>query len=262
NLSTDADNYDQTAWSPKFGVVYQPIQDKIALFANYLNGFSNVAPASDIVGGTTIPRTFNPEHAEQFEFGTKVNFFNDRVTGSISYYNIDVRDMVYTIYADNATPFPDQINVQNGRQRSKGIEVSVTANPIDGLNIIAGYSYNDSKLIEGDPDFQGKRPESAGPQNLANLWASYRFGAGALKGFGLGFGGNYASENKIMNRNLAGTFRLPEYTVLNASAFYDLEAFRFTVKVDNLTQEAYYKGWSTISPQRPRVFSAGMTYNF
>lgn len=262
NLSTDVDNYDQTAWSPKFGIVYQPLLDKISVFANYLNGFSNVAPASDIVGLVTIPRTFNPEHAEQFEFGTKVNFLNDRVTGSISYYNIDVRDMVYTIYADNATPFPDQINVQNGRQRSKGIEVSVTANPIDGLNIIAGYSYNDSKLIEGDPDFQGKRPESAGPQNLANLWASYRFGAGALKGFGLGFGGNYASENKIMNRNLAGTFRLPEYTVLNASAFYDLEAFRFTVKVDNLTQEAYYKGWSTISPQRPRVFSAGMTYNF
>lgn len=262
NVSTSADDYNQTAWSPKFGLVYQPIQDKLSLFANYMNGFSNVGPSTDIIDGVSVPRTFNPEHAEQYEFGAKMSFLNDRITGSVSYYNIDVKDMVYTQYVDNGTAFPDQINVQNGRQRSKGVEFALTANPVDGLNILAGYSYNDSNLIEGDPDFVGHRPESAGPQNLANLWVSYRFNRGAAKGFGLAFGGNYASENKIMNRNVAGTFRLPEYTVLSASAFYDIDAFRFMAKIDNLTQEEYYKGWSTISPQRPRVFTAGMTYNF
>lgn len=262
NLSTDADNYDQTAWSPKFGVVYQPIPDKLSVFGNYMNGFSNVAPSSDIIGGVTIPRTFKPEHAGQFEFGAKMNFFNDRLAGSVSYYSIDVKDMLYTLYVDNGTAFPDQVNVQDGRQRSKGFEASITANPVDGLNILVGYSYNDSSLAEGDPDFTGHRPESAGPRNLANLWASYKFTQGKLKGFGLGFGGNYGSGNAIMNRDLAGKFTLPEYTVLNASAFYNVDAFQFTVKVDNVTQEQYYKGWSTISPQRPRVFSAGMTYNF
>lgn len=254
--------FNQTAWSPKFGIVYQPIQDKVAFFANYMNGFVNKGPGSDIVGGIIVPRTFKPEHADQFEFGTKVNLLGDRLIASATYYNIEVSDMVYTQFVDNGTPAPDQINVQDGTQRSKGFEFSLTANPFEGFNIIAGYSYNDSNLTEGDPDFQDHRPESAGPQNLANLWATYSFTKGTLKGLGFGFGGNYASENKIMHRATAGTFRIPEYTVLSASAFYQLEDFRFTLKLDNLTDEAYYKGWSTISPQRPRVVSGGVTYTF
>lgn len=65
-----------------------------------------------------------------------------------------------------------------------------------------------------------------------------------------------------MNRNFAGTLYLPEYTVLNASVFYNVSDFVINLKLDNLTDEEYYKGWSTISPQRPRTFSAGVTYNF
>ena len=80
--------------------------------------------------------------------------------------------------------------------------------------------------------------------------------------FGLGFGGNHGSENKIMNRTVAGTFALPEYTVINASAFYSLDAFTITLKLDNITDKEYYKGWSTINPQRPRIFAANLSYNF
>ena len=154
--------------------------------------------------------------------------------------------------------------IQDGEQVNKGFEASVIASPIEGLNIIAGYSYNDSRLEKAEEgnDFAGKRPESAGPQNLANLWASYKFSSGALNGFGLGFGGNYGSKNMIFNRNLGGTFTLPEYTVLNASVFYNADAFTITLKLDNLNNEEYYKGWSTINPQMPRTFAANLTYNF
>ncbi|WP_290842743.1 TonB-dependent receptor [Flavobacterium sp.] len=262
DITTTSDDHNQTAFSPKFGVVYQPIQDKVAIFANYMNGFTNVVGVNDVVNGANVGRSFDPEHANQFEFGVKLNGFSDRLTATVSYYDIQVDDRVYLTYVDNGTLFPDQINVQNGKQRNKGFEASITANPIDGLNILAGYSYNDSRLEEGDADFLGRRPESAGPRNLANLWASYRLTAGKLQGLGAGFGLNYGSKNAIMNRNLAGTLYLPEYTVLNASIFYQKSDFTINLKLDNLTDEEYYKGWSTISPQRPRVFSAGVSYNF
>jgi iron complex outermembrane receptor protein len=271
---SDGDNA-QTALSPKFGLVYQPILDKLSLFANYMNGFVNTTPTTNRIAGVETTQTMDPEHAGQFEVGAKVNFFNNKVTGSVSYYETKVSDQVYSrqiaqlnpdgtpvLDADGNAAIPNIINYQNGGQTNKGIEFSITANPIEGLNIIAGYSYNDSKLTEGDVDFVGHRPESAGPQNLANLWASYKFGTGALNGFGLGFGGNYASENRIMNRTTAGTFTLPEYTVINASAFYNVDAFTITLKLDNITDKDYYKGWSTISPQKPRIFAANITYNF
>lgn len=257
------DNGAQTALSPKFGLVYQPILDKLSIFANYMNGFVNTDPTINISGTGSTAITFDPEHANQFEFGAKANFFNNKVTGSVSYYETKASDMIYTLYGPTGDdPTNVQKSIQGAEQTNKGIEFSITANPIEGLNILAGYSYNDSRLSAGDPDFVGRRPESAGPQNLANLWASYKFGNGALRGFGLGFGGNYGTENKIFNRNLGGTFVLPEYTVLNASVFYNIDAFAITLKVDNLTNEEYYKGWSTINPQKPRIFAANLTYNF
>ena len=248
----------QTALSPKFGVVYQPILNKVSLFANYMNGFSNVAPVDEVTNGVTTNRALDPEHANQFEAGTKLNLLNGRLSATLSYYDIQVKDRALRVDVDATNYF----YTQDGTQESKGFEASFVANPIDGLNIVAGYSYNDSKLTEGAADFVGLRPESAGPQNLANLWASYQLTSGKFEGLGFGFGGNYASENKIFNRNLGGAFTLPEYTVLNASVFYGTPDFRISLKLDNIANKEYFKGWSTISPQNQRSLLANFTYNF
>lgn len=256
DITTKADDYNQTAFSPKFGLVYQPILNKISVFANYMNGFTNVAPVTATnSGNTTRVYTFEPEQANQFEFGTKLNLLGDKLVGTISYYDIKVDNTVIQVGQGEY--------IQDGQQQNKGFEASITANPIPGFNIIAGYSYTDSRLLKAQEanQFLGRRPESAAPRNLANLWASYKFMAGELKGFGLGFGGNYGSKNATFNRT-EGVFNLPEYTVLNASLFYSSEAFSITAKLDNLTDKEYYKGWSTINPQKPRVFSVGVTYNF
>ena len=248
----------QTALSPKFGVVYQPILNKVSLFANYMNGFSNVAPVDEVTNGVTTNRALDPEHANQFEAGTKLNLLNGRLSATLSYYDIQVKNRALRVDVDATNYF----YTQDGTQESKGFEASFVANPVDGLNIVAGYSYNDSKLTEGAADFVGLRPESAGPQNLANLWASYQLTSGKFEGLGFGFGGNYASENKIFNRNLGGTFTLPEYTVVNASVFYGTPDFRISLKLDNIANKEYFKGWSTISPQNQRSLLANFTYNF
>ncbi|MUP46208.1 TonB-dependent siderophore receptor [Gramella sp. BOM4] len=251
------DNNSQTALSPKFGVVYQPVLNRVSIFANYMNGFSNVAPSEviDQATGETRRITFDPEHASQFEFGTKFNFFNDRLFATLSYYDIQVENIVLGTGLD--------VN-QDGTQYSRGFEGRITASPIDGLNLVAGFSHNDSEVTEAaeNDDFLGRRPESAGPESLANLWASYRLTSGFAEGFGIGFGGNYASENMIFNRNTAGTFTLPSYTVLNAAVFYDVDKFSINFKLNNLTNEDYFNGWSTINPQAPRNFAAALTYRF
>lgn len=258
DVTTKADDYNQTAFSPKFGLVYQPILDKVSLFANYMNGFSNVAPGRDILAdGSSVARTFSAEKANQFEVGTKLNLLKDRLFATFSYYNTEVSNAVYTVYTATT-----QTNFQDGAQKNKGFEAEFVANPVKGLNIVFGYSYNDSELSAGDPDFVGHRPESAGPQNLANLWASYKFQSGKLNGFGLGFGGNYASENKIMNRTVVGQFTIPEYTILNSSIFYSAEKYTLTLKLDNMFNEEAYDGWSTIHPKTPRSVAASFAYRF
>jgi len=252
---------DKTTLSPKFGLVYQPIQDKLSVFANYMNGFQYIdASPIDITdeNGNIVGREiryFDPEQANQWEVGTKASLIKDRLSVTASYYNINVKNKVMGNGID-AT--------QSGEVESKGFEISVLGSPINGLNIIAGFSHNENVIVKDNPDegYIGMRSEEAGPENLFNFWANYTVQQGALKNFGLGLGANSASKLLTLNRSTTGTFALPGYTVFNAAVSYNAEKYSATLKVDNLTNEKYFTGWSTVSPQFARSVSLGLNYKF
>jgi len=250
----------QVALSPKFGAVYQIVENKVSVFGNYMNGFQNVAPTTvaDLDGSNPRTKKFDPEQANQFEVGLKTSLYKDIISASVSYYDIRVKDRVITD--------PNNINnsIQGGEVESKGVEVSIVANPIKGLNFIAGFSHNDAEVTKESPGdgYLGLRPEEAGPETLVNFWANYTVTNGQLKGFGIGFGGNYASEYKTLNRANTGTFALPDYTVLNSALSYDNDKFNVSLKLNNMLNEKYYSGWSTVTPQRLRSITAGVTYKF
>ena len=245
----------QTTVSPKFGVVYQPIKDQVSIFANYMNGFINVAPQPVNGGGT---RTFDPERANQMEVGVKANTLNKKLTFSASYYNIQVGNRLMTD--------PENLNnfIQGGEVESKGFEISTIANPVKGWNIIAGYSKNESEVTVDFPagGYLGMRPEEAGPEQLINYWTSYTLQHGILKGFGIGFGGISASEHKTLNRDNIGTFTLPAYHVMNASLSYMSRTYAVILKVNNITDKQYFSGWSTVTPQNLRNISVSLNYRF
>jgi iron complex outermembrane receptor protein len=242
--------YQQTTFSPKFGIVWQPIMDKISIFANYQNGFMNQT------GVDFNNKPFKPEQANQIEGGVKVNAFGGKLSGTVSYYDIKVKDIV--------RPYlPDPIkSIQDGTQTSKGVEVGVVANPFRGLNLVAGFAYNDSKMEKADSDVEGLRPATAMSPYAVNLWVSYRLTNGKLKGLGAGFGGNYASDNLILNSSYYGQFTLPAYTVLGATIFYDQPKFRAGIKVDNLTNQEYWIGYTTMNPQKLRSVIGSIAFKF
>jgi iron complex outermembrane receptor protein len=240
--------YNQTKFSPKLGIVYQPIKDNVALFANYQNGFVNKAPSAG--------QTYKPEQANQVEGGVKLDLFNGKLSSTFSYYNIQVKDVV------RPTDVPN-VYVQDGTQFSKGFEAEVIASPLQGMSVVAGFSYNDSKYEKAtDKNVEGRRPGTASSPVAANLWISYRIPYGNVKGLGFGFGGNYASDNKIINDATIGVFTLPAYTVLNASAFYDHPKFRVSVKMDNIGNQKYWVGYTTVNPQKLRSFAGSIAFKF
>lgn len=264
DLNTTEDDqqaYTQNTFSPKFGIVFQPVLNQLSLFANYQNGFTNVNPelvpsdpnnpSSDLV-----LRTFDLEQANQMEFGAKTNLFDDRLALTVSYYDITV---------DNKVIGFGPTKMQNGAINSKGFEVEINANPFDGFNIRGGFSKNDAKITKApsQPQTENLRFGEAGPETLYNMWASYEFPKGALKGFGIGFGFNGASEQNIMTGYpAAGDFILPAYTIFNQSVYYQGKKFRVGLKLNNMGNKFYYKGWTTINPQQPRTLLANFTYKF
>jgi iron complex outermembrane receptor protein len=256
------DDYNQWALSPKFGVVYQPVLDKVSIFANYQNAFNNVEPMTvyDVNGDNPISKTFKPEQANQWEVGVKANLLKDKILATASYYDIQITNKVIGVVGN-----PNDYR-QGGEVESKGFELEVNAYPASGLTLIAGFSHNNVANVAGSAnDFYaeaGSAPGGNGPQDQVNFWANYQVPNGGLKDFGFGIGGNYASEYRVIDNSQTGTFDLPAYTLLNASVFYNPDKFRFSLNVNNLTDTEYYIGYWSVNPQKPANFVISMAYKF
>lgn len=240
--------YNQTKLAPKFGFIVSPVRDVLSVFGNYQNGFAN-KNGTDATG-----KGFVPEEANQWEAGLKYNLWGNKLTGSISYYDILVKNIVRSDVNDPL------FNIQDGQQSSKGVEVEILANPLQGWTIMTGYGYNKSKFVKADADVEGRRPQGSGPENTINFWTNYTFTSTALKGLGLGISVNYADESVSISLNPDGDLILPSYTLLGAHITYDLPKWKFGVKLNNITNEQYWMGWTNLIPQRPLQAIATVGY--
>lgn len=259
--SDDFQTYDESTLSPKFGVVYQPIVNKLSIFGNYQNSFSYVNPElvpidlSDPSAGTVL-QSFDLERANQLEFGVKTNFFNNKLEATLNFYTIEVKDKIMGF---GASKQQDAIVVSNG------IEFELNASPTKGLNLRGGFSYNDSEVTKSAsrPDLVGIRPAESGSDIIYNFWGDYKITEGFAKnvGFGVGFNGA-SSYNTMSDYTNSGGFELPAYTVFNASIYYETSKYRISVKGNNLGNKEYYTGWSTVTPQQTRAFIATINYKF
>lgn len=252
NEDATSGKFNQTAFSPKLGLVYQIVPQRVSLFGNYMNGFSNNAPARQPDGSFT---SFKPSQANQWEGGVKLDLFNGKLNSTLSYYHIKVSDVIHNSFDPATTGF----QIQDGGQLSKGFEAEVIANPFTGFNLIAGYAHNDIYTINTSPDVDGLH-QWTGPAETANLWLSYHFFNTSLKGLELGVGGNYNGKAYIQQSRAYGEFYLPSYKVLNAVISYDQPIYRLSLKMDNLTNEVYWGSY--VSQMMPRRFSATVAFKF
>lgn len=253
----DAPGFNQTAFAPKLGLIFQPIKDQVSLFANFQNGFVNPGTYLNASNQTVIAKLQN---ANQVEGGVKLALFDGKLNGTLSYYSIKLTNSLYRVL--NTVNPAAYSQAQDGTQLSKGFEAEIIATPFSGFNVVTGFAYNDSKFTKADPTIDGLRPVEAGSPYLANFYLSYRLPETSVKGLGVGFGGNYASKNKIVNNTAGGVFELPEYTLFNSNVFYDRTKYRVGLAVNNITNKQYYTGFTTINPQKLRQLVLSMSYKF
>ncbi|MDR6340229.1 iron complex outermembrane receptor protein [Filimonas zeae] len=245
------EGFNQNALAPKFGVVYQPVANKLSVFANYQTGFRNVN-GTDEKGSA-----FKPEQSYQWETGVKYALFNGNFTGTFSYYNITVNDIVRN------NPNNIFFSIQDGTQKSKGFEAEILGNPTPQFNVMLGYAYNNSKYVRADASVDGLRPITAGPYHQGNIWLHYHFKEKTfLNNFSIGAGGNYVGRTWAMNLKPDGAFYVPAYTLVNAKISYDRNNYSLTMRVNNLLDEDIWTGSSSIRPQMPRQFVGSVAIKF
>ncbi|RZK73042.1 MAG: TonB-dependent siderophore receptor, partial [Pedobacter sp.] len=86
--------FSQTAFAPKFGLIFQPIKDQLSLFANVQGGFVNPGVYTNADNTPTVAKL---QQATQIEGGVKMAMFDGKLNGTISYYNIDLTN-IYSVH--------------------------------------------------------------------------------------------------------------------------------------------------------------------
>lgn len=234
NFITDRETSQSgNAFSPRVGIVYQPIAP-VSLYANYTKSFQ---PA---IGRAFDGSVFQPTRGTQYEIGVKTDI-NDRLSTTLALYDI-TQSNVST--SDPANP---GFSVQTGEINSQGIELSLTGEILPGWNIFASYAYNDTRINkDNNPNLVGNRVQRTSPNN-ASLWTTYQFQQGDLQGLGFGLGLFYVGDRVGDNAN---SFTVPGYLTTDAAIFYKREQFRAAINIKNLFNVDYFEGVFS----RDRVF--------
>ena len=223
-LTDEETSQSDTAFSPRVGIVYQPIPP-ISLYASYARSF---APTIGRAAGGDI---LLPERGTQYEIGIKADI-SDRLSANLALYDL-TRFNVTTDDLDNPG-----FSVQTGEQNSQGIELDLSGEILPGWNIIGGYAYTDAKVVEDNVIPEGNRRFSA-PEHSFNLWTTYRIQDGDLQGLGFGIGFYYLGERWADTTN---TVELPNFLRTDAAIFYEREQFRAAVNFRNIFDVESYTG--------------------
>jgi iron complex outermembrane recepter protein len=255
------------AFSPKLGLIYQPLKTT-SLYASYANNFTSNSGV-DIFGAP-----MGPSIIDQYEVGVKNDLLNGRLSVNVTAYRIINNRFAQTaqFQADGVTPNADaNIREFSGKTSSDGIEMDVTGKLSNNVYFLAGYAYNFFRYISTLPNgiTEGERIVGSVP-HTANGTLFYTFSKGNLKGLKLGASGYYTgARNSGFNTLKTGAARgvpvhLNGYTTFDVSAGYAFRKFTLLGKVSNLTNELNYlvhENYS-VNPIAPRMFSATASYRF
>ena len=257
------------AFSPRIGLVYRPTQ-YTSLFTSYSNSFS-VNTGTDIYNNA-----LQPSIIDQFEVGIKNILFNGKLTANLTVYRIINNNLAQTAQFDqNGLPNNNtSLKELTGQTTSDGVEVDITATPVEGLSIIAGYSYNNMRYTE-TPDTKGSYVEGerlvSTPAHTANTSVFYTVQKGSLKGLRFGAATFYVGErfggwnNTIeQTQNYSRLIPVSAFTTLDISAGYSFKKVTLMAKVSNVTNTFNYyvhENYS-INPIPPTQLVATASYRF
>ncbi|MXV14505.1 TonB-dependent receptor [Hufsiella ginkgonis] len=257
----------EDAWSPKVGLIYQPIKSS-SVYVSYANNFTSNS-GTDV---NLIPMT--PSVIDQYEAGIKNDFFGGRMSFNVTWYKIvnDKFAQTALFKADGVTPNADaNIKEFSGATASDGLEFDVTGKLAKGLNFLAGYSHNYFRYTKTLPTgiTEGERIIGS-TEHTANGTLFYTFSSGKAKGLKLGTSAFYTGKRNMgFNTLKTGLQRgqpveVGAFTTVDLSAGYTYKRLSVLGKLANVTDELSYfvhENYS-VNPIPPRSFMTTFSYKF
>lgn len=219
-------NLTGNAW--RLGLTYRATRDTRL----YLQTSTGHDPVTSIVTLNLANRDFTLTQGRQIEAGVKQRFAEGRGDWTAALYRIEKDDI---ITQDPANPAR---SIQGGSQHAQGIELASAFSPWKNWRFEANYTALQARYDALAEKVGGVALSRAGnrpgnvPEQVANLWAHYRFGDWQAS-----LGGRHVGKRYADNAN---TLVLPAYAVADASLAWHYDAkTTFRALARNLTDKVY-----------------------
>ena len=254
------------AWSPKLALIYQPIPT-MSVYASYANNFTSNT------GYDVNFQPMGPSLIDQYEAGIKNDFFNGRLSANLTWYRIQNNKFAQTIIEADGTVKDPNMKEFTGKTASDGVELDLTGKLAEGLNVMAGYSYNFMRYLETNDNGNVEGVRLVGTTaHSANGTIFYTLQNGSLRGLKLGFSTFYTGKrnagwNNTKLNEKDGVNRLiavDPFTTFDFSAGYTYRNWSILGKVSNIGNAFNYyvhENYS-VNPIPPRSFTGTLSYKF
>jgi iron complex outermembrane receptor protein len=228
-------------FSPRVGLVALP-SEGISVYVSYSTSFAPTDAEKENAQGAI---DFEPTRGRQLELGTKADLFDGKLAAGLAIYQITQENVLNE--GEGKNPNGNTIYVQVGQARSRGVDLELSVSPLAGVEITGGYGYTDARVTE-DPDSSliGARLTYT-PHNQGNAWIAYRIPEGVLKGLGFGFGLVHIGSRPTKLPDADGfAFHLPAYTRYDGALYWERDAVKISLNLNNLTGVRYWASGEAI----------------
>ncbi|WP_298906989.1 TonB-dependent siderophore receptor [uncultured Nostoc sp.] len=240
--------FNSQAFSPRVGIVYQPIEP-ISLYASYNRSFvSNLGTLK--VGRTQI----EPSFSTQYEVGIRAELLDKRLSVNLAAYDIAKTNIPTT------DPNNDQFSIAIGEVKSRGIELDVAGEILPGWKVIASSFLNDAYVSKGYAGLPEGRHLTNAPYHGASFWTTYEFQKGNLQGLQFGAGLFFKGDRTA---NLDDPFTLPSYITTDALISYKRDNWQAALNFKNIFNVKYYESNDYLTfPQAPFTVQGTISVTF
>jgi len=238
--------YRKDAVTPVVGLVIKPF-DAVSLYANRSEALVQGAAAPAVSGGfnvVNVGEILPPYLSTQYEVGGKLTLRS--VTASLSFFTTERETAI--LVPVPGPPANDARFEASGRQRNRGIELSIQAEPVTGLRILTGASVIDAKLRRQTNGLNEGNQVAGVPDYLIN--GNVEWDLPFLRALTLTTRVVHTGEQPANNAN---TLALPSWTRFDLGARYVAllsdKPVTLRAGVDNVVNKRYWA--SAFDSSRP-----------
>jgi len=213
-------------WNYQGSIVYKPAESG-SIYAGYGTSFNPSGEGLTLVSGIRDLSELEPEEGKSLELGTKWELLNASLLLNAAIFRTEKTNV-----RENDPVDPTEVNL-SGEQRVDGIELGLVGRLSEEWNVMAGYTFMNSEIIDSVISSQIGNELSNSPENTYNIWTTY-FITPALQ-FGVGTQFVDDRYNSNANDRIA-----PSYQLYNAMLTYQFDnGFGLRLNASNLTDEDY-----------------------